>query len=234
MNRRRRVAGAVVMGALIGPLAAGCGGSGTKTVAASTLLSSARQTINAASAAHFVVTSTNLPDVGTVLTSGTGDLVRPGELRGNFGVAVNGLPLSLAIIETGGKFYAKLPLATSYKITDPHSFGFGDPAKLIDPNNGISRILTQISSPKVSGQTRVNGEVLETITGTVPGSDVTDFLPDAAPQQPVNLVLAINTATSQVRQVKVTGPFAVATTQSTYTLVLTNYNEAVTITAPPT
>jgi LppX_LprAFG lipoprotein len=218
---------------MAGAVVAGCG-SGSKTVAAPALLAKARQTINAASAAHFTVSSTRLPSSGTTLKSGTGDLARPGELRGTFQIAIDGLPTNISIIETGGKFYVKLPFASSYQITSPSKFGFGDPAQLIDPNTGVSRLLTQISGPKVTGKTRVNGEVLENISGTVPGSDVTEFLPDVAPSQPVQLVLGINPSSAQVRQVQVTGPFAQATTQSTYLVTLTDYNEAVTITAPAT
>ena len=223
-----------MVAAVAGVTALGACGSSTKTVPAATLLAKAHTTINAASAVHFAVTSNRLPNAGTVLKSGTGDLARPGELRGTFQIAIDSLPTSIAIIETGNKFYVKLPFQSSYQVSDPTKFGFGDPASIIDPNTGISRLLVQISNPKVTGQTRVSGEVLETISGTVPGTDVTQFLPDVAPDQPVQLVLSIDPGSAQVRQVEATGPFAAANTQSTYLVTLTNYNEAVTITAPAT
>jgi lipoprotein LprG len=181
-----------------------------------------------------MVTSNRLPDAGTVLKTGNGDLARPDELRGNFQIAVDSLPASISIIETDSKFYVKLPFQSNYQLSDPSKYGFGDPASIIDPNTGISRLLVQISNPKVTGQTRVSGELLENISGTVPGTDVTAFLPDVAPSQPVQLVLGIDPTSDQVRQVQATGPFAVATTQSTYLVTLTDYNEAVTITAPAT
>lgn len=203
-------------------------------MAAATLLSRARTTINAADAVHFAVTSTDLPTSGTVLTSGQGDLARPDQLSGDFRIAVDGLPTTVSIIETGGKFYVKLPFAAKYQLSDPNKFGFGDPANVIDPDHGMSHLLTLVSGAKASGHTRVNGETLETITGTVPGSAVAQFLPDTTPSKPVDLELAINTSSNQVRQVQVTGPFVSSTTQSTYRIALTKYNESVHITAPPT
>ena len=231
---RQGMGAAVVAAAVTGAVGLAACGSSASTVPAATLLAKARSTVNAASAVHFTVTSNRLPNAGTVLRSGDGDLARPGELRGTFQIAIDSLPTSISIIETSGKFYVKLPFASNYQISDPSKFGFGDPAQLIDPNTGISRLLTQIGNPKVTGHSRVNGEVLETITGTVPGNDVTEFLPDVAPNQPVQLVLGINPRSAQVRQFQATGPFVVATTQSTYVVTLTNYNEAVTITAPTT
>jgi lipoprotein LprG len=227
---KRRIGAAVVAGAA---LLASCGTS-SKSVAAPALLVTARTTINATHALHFTVTSNRLPNAGTTLTSGDGDLARPGQLRGMFQISVDGLPTRVSIIETAGVFFVKLPFTSKYQITQPAKFGFSDPAQLIDPNQGVSRLLTEIAGAKVTGHTRVNGEVLETISGTVPGDAVTEFLPDVAPSRPVQLVLAINASNSQVRQVEVTGPFAVATVQSTYTVTLTSYGEAVTITAPST
>jgi hypothetical protein len=50
----------------------------------------------------------------------------------------------------------------------------------------------------------------------------------------VDLVLGINPSTDQVRQVQAMGPFAAASTTSTYLVTLSAYNEAVTIIAPAT
>jgi hypothetical protein len=223
---------ATIAGAAAAVGLAGCGSS-TKTVPAATLLVGSRRTLNAATAVHFTVTSDRLPSSGTVLESGSGDLTRPSELRGSFQIAIDSLPTSISIIEADNKFYVKLPFASKYQLSNPSKFGFGDPAQLINPSTGISRLLTRIAGPRLTGRTRVNGEVLERITGTVPGNLLTEFLPDAAPAKPVQVVLGINPKSYQVRQVQVTGPFASAGTQSTYLVTLTKYNETVAITAPP-
>src|ERR1700749_1017558 len=95
----RPKAGAVFSAALIGAASlAGCGSS-SQTVPAAALLATAPTTLNAASAVHFTVTSNRLPDAGTVLKSGSGDLARPDLLQGSFQVAIDDLPTSISIIE---------------------------------------------------------------------------------------------------------------------------------------
>jgi hypothetical protein len=115
---------------------------------------------------------------------------------------------------------------------DPTELGLGDPAKLLDPKSGVSQLLTEMQNPRSEGQERVNGEVLDKIAGTVPGTAVTSFFSDAAPSTPVQLTFGIDPTSHQVRQVSAVGPFASATTASTYLLTLTDYSEHVTITAP--
>jgi hypothetical protein len=59
-------------------------------------------------------------------------------------------------------------------------------------------------------------------------------LPDVNPSQPVTLVAAIDPKSRQVRQITLTGPFLSATSDSTFVVTLTKYDEAVTVTLPPT
>lgn len=212
---------------------AGCGGN-PPPVASAILLSDARQVVNQAKAVHFTLSSQNLPSTGTTLQGGAGDLSRPDQLQGTFQVSLDGLPASVKLIEVGGKFYAELPFTSHYKVTQPAQFGLGDPAQLLDPNAGVSRLLTELANPKVTGERRVNGELLEEIAGTVPGTDVDGFLPDVDSGQPVRLVLDINPTSHQVRQVAATGPFASVSVASTYVVTLTKYGESVAINPPPT
>ena len=209
-------------------------GSNPRPLAARTLLADARQVVNRASALHFVLASEDLPSSGTTLQGGQGDLSRPDQLEGTFQVAVDGLPASVKLIEVGGKFYAKLPFASVYKVSSPAAFGLGDPAQLLDPNAGVSRLLTELKDPKVEGERRVSGELLEEISGSVPGTDVNGFLPDVDTSQTVRLLMDVSPTSHQVRRFQATGPFAKKSVASTYIVTLTRYNERVTINPPPT
>jgi hypothetical protein len=215
---------------------AALGGCGSSSPARSvpTLLDHARRAVNATPAVHFVVTSRNLPTSGTVLQGGQGDLVRPGELRGTFQAAVEGLPIDIKVTEVGGKFYALLPFSSRYQVVDPTKFGFGDPAALLNPRTGVSGLLTGLRGAHASGQSRYRGELLDHVSGTVPGGAVTDFLPDVDQSQPVGLTFGIDPSSYQVRTVAATGPFAETGVKSTYDVVLTRYGESVKITAPAT
>jgi hypothetical protein len=220
------------VGALVALAAAGCGGS--SKVSATSLLPEAQNTLNAATSAHFGLTTQNVPASGTNLRGGNGDLARPDKLQGTFQVEVFGLPATVKAVAISGKFWALLPFQTTYKEVDPKQFGLGDPSVLIDPNKGVSHLLTELQNPKVVGTERINGELLEKITGTVTGPEVDAFLPDSAPSQPVHMTFLINPSSHEVRQAVATGPFVSASVQSSYFLTLTNYNEPVNITPPPT
>ncbi len=226
---KRRFALCAITAILTAGLAACSSGS---SVSAPTLLTEAQKTLNAASSARFVLTSQNIPASGENVRGGTGDLARPDQLRGTFQVQAFGLPATVKVIAISGKFWALLPFQTSYKIVDPTQFGLGDPSLLLSPDQGVSKLLTELQNPKAVGQERVNGELLDKVSGTVTGPQIDSFLPDASPSAPVHLTFAIDPSSHQVRQVVAVGPFVSASTQSTYVLTLTNYNEPVSITPP--
>ncbi len=216
---------------LAATLAGGCGSGPAPAPRA--LLSAARRVVDATPAVHFQLTSRNLPVTAADLEGGRGDLARPGQLRGTFQASVDGLLANIKVVEVGGKFYAELPFTTGYQLTDPARFGFGDPASLLNPRTGVSNLLTGLSRPRSAGQRRLNGELLDEVTGTVPGSSVSGFLPDVDPAKPVSLEFGIDPSSHQVRTVEATGPFAEAAVASTYVVTLTDYGERVKITAPP-
>lgn len=213
-----------------------CGGPSAKSTShpltAADLLAKAHTAVDAASAVHFELTSKGIPKSGQNLTGGKGDLARPDELQGSFDVSFDGVPVTVKAIAVGGKFYAELPFTTSYRTVNPSQFGLGDPAGLLNPKTGVASLLTQVQKPQLGAQERINGELLDQVSGTVAGKAIAPFLPDARPSTPVSLDFAINPSSGQVRRVDATGPFASATTNSTYTLTLTGYGEKVTITAP--
>jgi LppX_LprAFG lipoprotein len=212
------------------PLA--CGGSSSAPKGnPETLLQQAKTTLDAATSVHFKLTSSNVSSGGTNLTGGQGDLVRPDGMQGTFTVTVSGFSADVKVVTKGGVFMAQLPFTSGYKVTNPSSFGLENPAKLMDPNTGLTNLLTEAQNPMFASQERVGGELLYTVTFTVPGSSI-PVLPDANPSKPVDAVAAINPTNHQLRQITLTGPFTSASSNSTFALTLTNYNEPVTITLP--
>ncbi len=208
-----------------------CGYSGPS---AATLLQQARATFNSTSAFHIHLTSSNVAGSGIVLTSATGDAVRPDGFSGTLTVEESGLPLQVGVVSASGQFYARLPFSLAYQATNPSQYGFGDPGKLLDPSTGISTLLTSAQDPAIGQSVRLNGEVLQQVTATLPGQRVAALLVDADPSQPVAVVYSIDTSTHQVREVDLTGPLFEAGHDSTFTLLITNYGESVSVTPPPT
>lgn len=228
----RRPALTVAAGVLIATLTA-CGASTAPKVSAVQLLQKAKQTADSAAAVHFTLTSSNVSLSGTNLVGGEGDLVRPSSLRGTFRVAVSGFTANVAVVSIGSVFEAKLPFAAHYAKTNPANFGLTNPAQLLDPDKGLTSLLTVAQDPKLGPSKRVGGELLYTISYTVPGSAV-PVLPDADPSKPVQLTVAVNPSNDQLRSVTLTGPLTSATSDSTFVVTLSSYNEHVKITLPPT
>jgi hypothetical protein len=224
----RFVAGA----ALAAAVAAGC--SSATHVSAPSLLQGAKSALDKTSAAHFDLTSTNATTTGgTTITGGNGDVQRPDKLRGSLNLIVRGLSVSVKIVAVGNQVYAELPFATKFSKIDPSTFGLGNPGQLLDPNTGVSTLLSSATGAKLTGQERINGELVDEVSASVPGSAV-PVLPDANRNTPVQIVAAINPANNQLRRITLTGPFVDANTSSTFTLTLTNYGEHVQITVPST
>jgi lipoprotein LprG len=235
MQKKGSVLAVAALAALAAWCAGACGGghSAPPKANAETLLHQAKATIDAAQSAHFALTSQGVSGGGTTITGGEGDLARPDQLQGSFTVSLRGLSAHVNVVSKGGVFAAQLPFQSKYTRTNPSNFGLTDPAQLLNPDHGLSNLLTVGTNPKVTGQERVAGELLYEVTSTVPGSEI-PVLPDDNPSQPVTMVTAINPTSYQVRQIALTGPFTSKSSDSTFAVTLTNYNKPVTITLPPT
>ena len=209
-----------------------CSSSAGSHTSASVLLQKAKLTADSSSSVHFVLTSSNVSLNSTNITGGNGDMVRPSSLRGTFSVALSGFTANVKVVSVGDVFEAELPFTNHYEKTDPSNFGLTNPAELLDPNRGLTSLLALAQNPQAGAKVRVGGELLDTVTYTVPGNDI-PVLPDANPSKPVDLTVAINPTNYELRSVTLVGPLTSATSNSTFVVTLSNYNEHVTVTLPP-
>jgi lipoprotein LprG len=232
MNAPRRP----LLGLALALACAACGSSQPASGPdAKNLLRQGKAAVDAATSLHFTLTSKDAPTSGTgpFITGGEGDAQRPNAVQGSLQVIVNGLPLRLGMVSSGGTFYVKLPFSSGYQSTDPTQYGFGDPGRLLDPQVGLSSLLTDASRASLDGRDRLNGEELEEARVTLPGKPVADLLTSADPLQEVQGRIGMVPGSHQVRRVTLTGPFFDAHRSSTYTLILDRYGETVQITPPP-
>ena len=160
--------------------------------------------------------------------------MRPDGFTGTLSIEEAGFPLQVKVVSTGGKFYVQLPFTDDYQTANPAQYGFGDPGQLLNPDRGISTLLTSARNPSLGSSVRLNGESLQQVDATLPGSLVAALLVDAVPSQPVSAVFSIDTTSYQVREVDLTGPIFSAGDQSTFHLVLDHYGESVSVSPPPT
>jgi lipoprotein LprG len=207
-----------------------CGGPSSDPA---TLLHQAKQVVDSAPSAHFALTSSPVTGSGPFITGGSGDMKRPNSFTGSLSVDFSGLSLSIQVVAIGGVFYAQLPTSTSFQKTDPTAYGFGDPSTFLDPNHGLSNLLTICTQPSLGSDDRNNGEELHEVNCSLPGSAVASLLTDAAPSQAVSATFGIATTTNQLRKVVLTGPFYMGAGTTTFTLIIDGYGKSVTITPPP-
>jgi lipoprotein LprG len=123
----------------------------------------------------------------------------------------------------------RLPLTATYTAADPHSYGFSDPGKLLDPNTGISQLLTDATAIRSAGRDRYHGEVLYEVAVTLPGIAVKRVLTSADPSKPVTGKLGIDGKSHQLRRAVLSGPFLKRDVTTTFTIVLDHYGEHPTI-----
>lgn len=227
----RRAAVVLTCALLAGPGLAACG-SDEPEESAQELLERAKVTLDEAETAHFVLDSEDVPDEGTLLIGGEGDLARPASFEGTLKVRAAGATLDLGVVSVDGTVYAQLPFSSSYSVIDPAQFGFGDPGALLDPDTGISQLLAQAESAALGEERRVGGEVVREVTAELPGELVEQILVSQDPSRPVEARLSIVTETGELRRVELTGPFFSAD-DATFILELSDFGDDVDITAPP-
>jgi LppX_LprAFG lipoprotein len=208
-------------------------GCGKPAINATDLLQRTKGVLDSTQSFHFTLSSADVSGAGPLLTGGHGDMERPASMSGMLQVSLYGLGIGVPVVSVGGTFSVKLPTSTGYTIADPASYGFADPARLIDPSHGLSSLLLTCRSPQVQNDDRYNGEALHEVACTLPGAEVAALLTSADPSKDVAATFGIDTTTTQLRRVVLTGPFVTVGTDSTYTLILANYGENVSITPPP-
>jgi hypothetical protein len=208
-------------------------GCGTPSLNATTLLQKTKGVLDGTSSFHFTLSSTNVTGSGPLLTGGSGDMKRPASMSGTLNVSLSGFSVGVPVVSVGGTFSVKLPTDTRFTTADPADYGFADPAKLIDPTSGLSSLLLLCKSAQVESDDRYNGEALHEIGCTLPGAAVAALLTSADPSQNIDATFGIDASSNQLRRVVLTGPFVAAGTNSTYTLILANYGENVSVTPPP-
>jgi lipoprotein LprG len=231
MSLRRGCATLLGLALLAGPALSACGG-GEPEESAPDLLARAKQTLDDASSAHFVLDSEGAPQTGTLLVGGEGDIARPASFEGTLQVLAMGSTLGLEVVSVDGTVFAQLPFTSGFSVVDPAQFGFGDPGALLDPETGISQLLTATDSVELGEERRVDGEVVREVTAELPGDLVEQILTSEDPSQPVQARFSIASDSGELRRAELTGPFFTTGDDATFTLQLSDFGADVEITAP--
>jgi hypothetical protein len=225
---------AALAAAVIG--ASGCTGSGAAETATDSdpaaLLEAAADLLDQTSGVRFALEGDDLPEAGTVVIGANGIAAPPASFEGDIRIATGGLAATIEVVSVSGELWAKLPLTDSFAPVDADALGFSDPGRLLDPDQGVSRLLRSAADPELGEPTRVGAEVFDQVTATLPGELVGQVLAIADPAAAIEAVFRLDTDTGHLRQAVLTGPFVGEGADQTYTLQLDDYDQAADISAP--
>ncbi len=220
-----------------------CGGSKAQApatptatpVTAQAVLSLASQRFEQINSLHFdlqIQGNVALDQQGTIKLHGaTGDLLRPNSAKAKANVTFLGANLSINMVSIGTDQYITNPVTGSWEQA-PSDLGY-DPAILFDKNQGISHVLQDVQNPTIAGSDTVNGSDAYHITGTVTKADAQPIAGGALKNDSLPVDLWITKDKHDVVKLVIhDSSGSSGSSATTWTLLLTQQNEQVTITKP--
>ncbi|MFN2321196.1 MAG: LppX_LprAFG lipoprotein [Dermatophilaceae bacterium] len=234
MQRRHVLAPALLAGALA---LAGCSGEDapaeeTTPATAAEQLAVAQANLEATDALTITLTSTNVPTDVNGVRSATGVGVideASNRFAGEVEARITGITATVEIICIGEDAYMKL-FTPEFAPTDLEALGAPNPTSFLDPDTGIASLMAATTDLAEGGRQREGREILREITGTLPGEKIEGLLRLGGPGLEFDVTYGL-TPEDELRRAVLEGEFYEGT-RSTYTLVLTDYGQAVPIEVP--
>jgi lipoprotein LprG len=209
-------------------------GGDEDTATPAEVLAAAKTTLDQTSGVSIALSTKDLPQGVTGISSASGTGVHPSAFEGTFKLSVNGLPADADVIAVDGTTYAKNSLLLpDWTEIDPADYGAPDPTRLMEPDGGFSGLLASATDVEEGESVRGgsdNSEILTDYTGTISSDAVSALVPTA--EGDFSFTYAISDD-AQLRQAVLKGAFYGADNgEVTYTLDLDDYGTEKQITAP--
>lgn len=196
-------------------------------------LAQARDVLTDAGSVSLTMVGSELPedlDSYIIKAVGSGSM-EPPAFEGTITANVQGIQADVPTIAVDGELYVQLPFTPGYMAMSPETLNVPDPAKLFDSDEGVVSLLTATEDPAFGEQSREGREIVQQITGTLPGQAVVDLLGVGDAEGSFEVTYGLVEESWEARTVTITGPFY-APAESTYALTLDDYGTPVDITAP--
>ena len=226
---RRAAAGCAL--ALLLPLSACSNNAAEAGKSPEEVLSTAKVNLDKTSGVHVKLSTEELPPQVDGILSADGVGTHDPAFKGNLKVATGGITADVPVVAAQGKVYAKLPFTTKFVAVDPTAYAAPDPAGLMDPESGLSSLLTAAKDVEAGKQVRSGKDVLSSFKGTVPGEVVAGIIPSASAQTDFKATFTVDDA-DHLREAVLTGPFYPKTGDVTYTIAFDQYDTTADIKAP--
>lgn len=220
--------------ALAGVLLGGCagddpGGAGEDPAGR---LEQARAVLDEADSLQVRLATDSLPDDTQGLVEADGVGTHAPAFEGTVTVRAGALgEVDADVVSLDGDVLAKIGFAPAYAPIDPADYGAPDPARLVDPDDGVSSWLTATDGLDQGEQSRDGEQVLTTLSGTLPGEVVQELIPSADDTADFAVDYRL-TDDDVLSDATIVGPFYAGVDDVTYTLDVTASDEPVEITRP--
>jgi lipoprotein LprG len=208
-----------------------CGGPDKSQGTAAQQLAAARTKLDAATSVHLTLRSSGIPATASGVLGADGSGTQAPAFKGTLDARLSGLSAKVDVVAIGKVLYLKLPFTTEFVQADPKTYNAPNPAQLFAINGGISSLTTTTTNPVEGKKVRAGSDVLQTITGTLPGASVAKLLNIGDPTKTFQVTYGITEPAGELRTVTMTGPFYQPAT-STYVLTLDKYGAPVAISKP--
>ena len=216
---------------------AACGGSDDEPAAdeptPAEVLGEAKSTLDETPGVQLSLTTEDLPEGVTGLTSAIGVATSAPAFDGAIKVILSGTEFEVPVIAVDGKVHAQIPLTPGYSDVDPAEYGAPDPAALITPDRGFSSLLPVTEDLERGESVRGgddNSEILTTYTGTIPGEAMKKVIPSSSGDTFDAAYLVSDD--NELREAELTGVFYPDSEEMTYTVTFDDYGTEQEITAP--
>ncbi|HSE55801.1 MAG TPA: LppX_LprAFG lipoprotein [Nocardioidaceae bacterium] len=195
------------------------------------VLAAAKTTLDETSGVRVSLSTEKLPPTVDGILEAEGVGTHDPAFEGDLKVASGGVTADVPVIAAQGKVFAKLPFTTRYVEVDPAAYAAPDPAGLMEPEGGLSSLLTAAEDVEEGRQVRSGEDVLASYKGTVPGDAVASVIPSASADQPFEATFTVDEQ-DRLREAVLTGPFYPEADDVTYTITFEEYDTSADITLP--
>ncbi len=194
----------------------------------------AKELLDGTSGVDIRLATTDEPDSGDYLSSAQGTLTAAPAFEGTVAGRVMGFNASdIAIVSVGGRVWIDVPIEGWTDKYQPDDFCAPDPALLLDPDKGVSTVLTE-SEDLEAGEAERGGddneEILTPYTGSVPAEAIRNILP-CSETGDFEATYRVD-GKGYLRSADITGKFFPGNDPLTYTIEVLDYDVEQEITAP--
>ncbi|WP_104107420.1 LppX_LprAFG lipoprotein [Nocardioides sp. 616] len=208
-------------------------GSDASPEEVSEALDGAAERLDETSGVTLSLTTEDLPDGVTGITSAVGTATSAPAFDGALKVRLSGNEFEVPVVAVDGTVWARIPLTPGWSDVDPAEYGAPDPSLLISADHGFATLLTATDSAEAGDTERGgvdNREVLTSYTGTIDGEVMKNVIPSSAGDV-FDAAYLIN-EDGELREATLTGVFYADSPEMTYKVDIRDYDTEKTITAP--